>query len=120
MPSHDEGRSLDVLAGGNQRLGWLAYRTAGAEGFWRLTDTEGEMPQNLTGTLYRLCPAQRENHGVALRRLLDGDALICGYSFLDGRVTLRGRFVESPQRREELEAGRMLYAKFGTPSPLYS
>jgi all-trans-8'-apo-beta-carotenal 15,15'-oxygenase len=117
MPSPDERRPLDGLGGKNQRLGWLAHRTAGAEGFWRLSDVEGEVPKNLAGTLYRICPGQKENHGVALRHLFDGDAFICGYSFLDGQVTLRSRFVETPQRQEELKAGRMLYPEFGTPPP---
>jgi all-trans-8'-apo-beta-carotenal 15,15'-oxygenase len=117
MPSDDEHGPLAGLAGKNQRLGWLAHRTAGAEGFWRLTEMEGEVPQNLTGTLYRICPGQKENHGVALRHLFDGDAFICGYSFLDGQVTLRARFVETPQRQEERKAGRMLYPEFGTISP---
>lgn len=117
MPSDDERRPFDGLAAKNQRLGWLANRTAGAEGSWRLIDTEGEVPQNLTGTLYRICPGQKENHRVALRHLFDGDAFVCGYSFLNGQVTLRARFVETPQRREELKAGRMLYPEFGTPSP---
>ena len=117
MPSHDERRTLDGLAGKPRRLGWLAQRTAGAEGFWRLTDTEGEVPKNLTGTLYRICPGQKENHGVVLRHLFDGDAFICGYSFIDGQVTLRVRFVETPQRQEELNAGRMLYPEFGTLPP---
>ena len=69
MPSHRERRPLDGSAGKNQRLGWLAHSTAGAEGFWRLTDTEGEVPENLNGTLYRTSPGQKENHGVALPHL---------------------------------------------------
>ena len=68
MRSQDELRGF---AGGNQRLGWLAHRTAGAEGFWRLTEIEGEVPKNLAGTLYRICPGQQENHGVVLRHLME-------------------------------------------------
>ena len=117
MPSPDERRPLDGLGCKNQRLGWMAHRTAGAEGFWRLSNVEGEVPKSLVGTLYRICPGQKENHGVALRHLFDGDAFICGYSFLDGQVTLRARFVETPQRQEERKAGRMLYPEFGTPPP---
>ena len=117
MPSHDARRPTDGLASRKQRLGWLANRTAGAEGLWRPTDTEGEVPKDIAGTLYRICSGQKENHGVVLRHLFDGDAFICGYSFLDGQVTLRARFVETPQRQEELKAGRMLYPEFGTLPP---
>jgi len=77
-PSQNKHRFLDDLGGKNQRLSWLAHRTVGAEGLWRLTDTEGEVPKNMAGTLYRICPGQEENHGVALRHLFDSDAFICG------------------------------------------
>jgi len=63
MPGYDERRPFDGLAGKNQRWGWLAHRTAGAEGFRRLTDTEGEVPKYLTGTLDRICLGKRKITG---------------------------------------------------------
>lgn len=106
-----------TLMADKRRLSWLAYRNPGAEGAWRLTKIEGQVPKDLIGTLYRTAPGQKENHGVALRHLFDGDAYVCGYSFREGKVQLRARFVETPQRLEELKAGRMLYREFGTLPP---
>jgi carotenoid cleavage dioxygenase-like enzyme len=99
------------------RLSWMAYRTAGAEGFWNLTDVEGEVPPDLHGTLYRIAPGQSENHGVTLQHFFDGDAFVSGFSIRDGKVALRSRFVETPQRMQEQEAGKMLFAEFGTLPP---
>lgn len=100
-----------------RRLSWLAFQTASAEGSWALTRVEGKIPRNLSGTLYRIAPGQKENHGVVLRHLFDGDAFISGFSFRDGKAHLRARFIGTPQRLEELKAGRMIYSEFGTPLP---
>src|SRR5262245_18118898 len=106
-----------ILADGKKRLSWLAYRNASGEGAWTLTKIEGKIPKELNGTLYRTAPGQKQNQGVVLQHLFDGDAYVCGFSFRDGKVHLRGRYVDTPQRVEELKAGRMLYSEFGTNPP---
>jgi all-trans-8'-apo-beta-carotenal 15,15'-oxygenase len=106
-----------ALAGDRKRLSWLAYRNASAEGAWALTKIEGKVPKELNGTLYRTAPGQKENHGVVLQHLFDGDAYVCGYSFREGKVHLRGRYIDTPPRVEELKTGRMLYGEFGTNPP---
>lgn len=99
------------------RLSGLAHRNPSAEGAWRLTDIVGTVPKELVGTLYRIAPGQKENHGIRLRHLFDGDAFVCGFSFRDGQVHLRARFVGTPERLAELHANRMLYREFGTMPP---
>ncbi len=115
LEPHYVARALDESP---RRLSWLAYRTAGAEGSWQLIDIEGEVPKDLHGTLYRIAPGQSENHGVTLKHFFDGDAFVSGFSFREGKVTLRAGFVETPERLEELDAGKMLYSEFGTLAPL--
>lgn len=110
------------MPGGPRRLSWLANRTAGREGAWRLTEIEGAVPDTLHGTLYRVAPGQSENHGVTLQHLFDGDAFAMGFSFRPGKggrteVHFRARYVPTPERLEELEAGRMLYSEVGTLAP---
>ncbi len=100
-----------------RRLSWLAYRNPSAEGTWVLTKVEGKVPRDLNGTLYRVAPGQKENHGVALKHLFDGDAFLSGYSFRAGKVTLRAQFLDLPERLEELKANRMIYGEFGTMPP---
>lgn len=108
-----------AMAMGAERrsLGWMASRTAAGEGAWKLTNIEGRVPAGLEGSLYRVGPGQKENHGVTLRHLFDGDAYVSGYSFRGGEVSLRARFVNLPEREEELAAGKMLYSEFGTLPP---
>lgn len=106
-----------VLGEGTRKLSALNWRTASAEGEWPLSKIEGRIPKDLHGTLYRVAPGQRENHGVALRHLFDGDPFLAAYRFDNGKASLRARFLDTPQRVEELKAGRMLYNEFGTLAP---
>lgn len=108
---------INAFADPKKRLSWLAFRTAGAEGAWSLTKIEGKIPKDLHGTLYRIAPGQKDNHGVLLRHLFDGDAFASAYSFRDGKVFFRAKFVDTPERQEELKAGKMLYREFGTLPP---
>lgn len=106
-----------VLADSNRNLAYLANRTAGAEGAWELTKIEGKVPNTLNGTLFRVAPGQKETFGVKLRHLFDGDAFISRYSFREGRISLTARFLDTPQRLEELSVKRMLYTEAGTLAP---
>ncbi|OGI68325.1 MAG: hypothetical protein A2W18_09870 [Candidatus Muproteobacteria bacterium RBG_16_60_9] len=98
-------------------LGYLAHRTAGAQGAWMLDRVDGAVPRELNGVLYRVAPGQKETFGVTLRHLFDGDAFASRYRFRDGKVDLLARFIDTPQRREELQAGEMLYREYGTRKP---
>lgn len=106
-----------LLADTPKRLSWLAYRTAGTEGDWSLGKIEGKVPKDLQGTLYRIAPGQKDNRGILLKHLFDGDAFTSAYSFRDGKVFLRARFLDTPQRLEEMKLNRMLYNEFGTQAP---
>ncbi|MEK6288195.1 MAG: carotenoid oxygenase family protein [Acidobacteriota bacterium] len=106
-----------VLADSKRNLAYLANRTAGAEGAWELRKIEGKVPNTLNGTLFRVAPGQKETFGVKLRHLFDGDAFISRYSFREGRVSLTAKFLETPQRLEELSVKRMLYTEAGTLAP---
>jgi all-trans-8'-apo-beta-carotenal 15,15'-oxygenase len=100
-----------------RQLVWASSHSAGPEGERRLTKVDGRIPKDLFGTLVRTCPGQRENHGVRLRHIFDGDAFVTAYTFENGEARVRARYVDTPQRVEELKAGRMLYDEFGTPAP---
>ncbi len=100
-----------------RRLGYRAHRNAGAEGAWKLTQVEGEVPKELHGTLYRTAPGEKERFGVQFNHLFDGDAFVSGYSFRDGNVWLRANYIQTPERIEEQKAGKMIYSEFGTHAP---
>ena len=113
----DSSAVARALAGDSRQLDWITSRSAGPEGEWKLKKVDGRIPKDLSGTLVRTCAGQRENHGVRLRHIFDGDAFVTAYTFEDGAARVRARYVDTPQRVEELKAGRMLYDEFGTPAP---
>jgi len=110
----DPAGAATILGRGTDRLSWRAHRTAGAEGVFVLDDYEGEIPDDLVGTLYRTAPGESERFGVTFKHLFDGDAFLSGYSFRDGAVTLRAQFLAQPGRKKEQAAGKMIYSEFGT------
>ena len=108
---------IRALAESKRNLAYLANRTAGAEGAWELKKIEGKVPKTLNGMVIRVAPGQKETFGVKLRHLFDGDAFISRYTFREGRVSLTARFLDTPQRLEELSVKRMLYTEAGTLAP---
>jgi carotenoid cleavage dioxygenase-like enzyme len=106
-----------ALAESKRSLAYLANRTASAEGSWELKKIEGKVPKALNGALIRTAPGQKETFGVNLRHLFDGDAFLTRYAFREGRVSLTARFLDTPQRLEELSLKRMLYPEAGTLAP---
>ncbi len=112
----DPLRAANLLAPDPTRLSWLAHRTAGAEGAWNL-EIDGELPAELRGTMFRTAPGESERFGVTFNHLFDGDAFVSGWSFEDGKAWLRARYVDTEERREEQEAGEMLFSEFGTRAP---
>lgn len=77
-------------------------------------EVEGQLPPELSGTLYTNGPG---NTGVGRERnghFFDGDALVSAFSLHAGRVNFRSRFVLTPERQAEQAAGRRLYPRLGT------
>lgn len=85
--------------------------------YW-IDDIEGEIPVELSGTLYRNGPGLLNVHGTPLRHPFDGDGMISAFTFKDGRCFFRNRFVKTKEYLEEQKAGKMLYrGVFGSQKP---
>ena len=98
------------LAAENWRLGFKTPpKTLDSE----LKLIEGRLPAGLQGNFYRVGPAQFERAGERLGHWFDGDGMMQRFAIAGGRVHHRGRFVDTPKRREEEAAGRFLYSGFG-------
>jgi carotenoid cleavage dioxygenase-like enzyme len=84
-----------------------------------LTRIEGKLPRDLNGSLFRVCPGQKETFGVRMKHLFDGDAFLSRYDFRGGQVFLKAKFLETPQRLEELQTKQMLYpnSELSDPAP---
>jgi len=85
--------------------------------YW-IDDTEGEIPPNLTGTLFRNGPGLLDIYGTPIAHPFDGDGMVNAFAFSKGRAHYRNRFVRTEEYCKEREAGRMLYrGVFGTQKP---
>jgi all-trans-8'-apo-beta-carotenal 15,15'-oxygenase len=98
-------------------IAYLSAQTASGAGIRRNLETEGKVPADLRGTLFRTAPGQAENHGTRLKHLFDGDAYLLAWQFENGKAELRAGFLNTPQREEETAARAMLYSEYGTPAP---
>lgn len=70
-----------------------------------IDDVIGEIPEDLAGTLFRNGPARWDAGGFHAGHLFDGDGMITKFSFRDGKLRYRNRYVRTPKYRAE-ERGR--------------
>lgn len=75
---------------------------------------EGKIPQWLVGSLIRNTPAQYEIGARSYRHWFDGLAMLYSFTFENGRVSYRNRFIESKAHRENNETGEIKFSEFGT------
>lgn len=113
----EHSTAAKIFAESKRSMLWLAARTASGEGAWTRLKIEGELPKNLNGTLFRTAPGMSDNFGTTLNHLFDGDAYLSAWKFENGKVSLRTRFLQTPQRAEEQAAKQMLYGEYGTSAP---
>ncbi|NMG61266.1 Apocarotenoid-15,15'-oxygenase, partial [Geitlerinema sp. P-1104] len=52
--------------------------------YW-LDNLEGEIPQELSGTLFRVGPGLLDINGHPVNHPFDGDGMVCAIAFKDGR-----------------------------------
>ena len=94
------------------------YESQYQEQEYAIDNIEGEIPQELSGTLYRNGPGLLDVHGTPLQHPFDGDGMICAFTFEDGQCFFRNRFVKTKEYLEEKKAGTMLYrGVFGSQKP---
>lgn len=85
---------------------------------YEITDIEGEVPTQLSGTLFRNGPGLLDIGGTPIHHPFDGDGMISAFSFDDGKVRFRNRFVRTKAYEEEQAAQKILYrGVFGTSKP---
>ena len=108
--------------GGDDPHGWdreqwaAGYVSLAEEALdYEVVDIEGVVPAELSGTYFRNGPATFEAGTELFAHPFDGDGLMTALELHGGRALLRSRFVDTPERRAEKAAGRILYRNtFGT------
>ncbi|MFM6183210.1 MAG: carotenoid oxygenase family protein [Dolichospermum sp.] len=85
--------------------------------YW-IDDIEGEIPSDLSGTLFRNGPGLLDINGQRLHHPFDGDGMISKVTFTNGRAHFCNRFVQTEGYLAEQKAGKILYrGVFGTQKP---
>jgi all-trans-8'-apo-beta-carotenal 15,15'-oxygenase len=85
--------------------------------YW-IDQIEGEIPVELSGTLFRNGPGLLDINGQHVHHPFDGDGMINAFTFSDGKAHYRNRFVRTQAFLEEEQAGKILYrGVFGTQKP---
>jgi all-trans-8'-apo-beta-carotenal 15,15'-oxygenase len=85
--------------------------------YW-IDDIEGEIPQELEGTLFRNGPGLFDINGQHIHHPFDGDGMISKITFTNGRAHFRNRFIQTEAYLQEQKAGKILYrGVFGTQKP---
>lgn len=84
--------------------------------YW-ISDIEGRVPPELKGTFFRNGPGLFEINGQPIAHPFDGDGMICAFSFKDGNVHFKNKFVRTEGYVKEQTAGKILYRGFGTQKP---
>jgi all-trans-8'-apo-beta-carotenal 15,15'-oxygenase len=75
---------------------------------------QGRLPADLRGHFFRNGPGRFELGGERHHHWFDGDGFAQRWTVADGKVTHRGRFVETRRYIEESRAGQFLMPAFGT------
>lgn len=98
---------------------WLAgWKSVDAESIGpSVLEIEGRLPEGFAGTLYRNGPAWTERAGFRYEHWFDGDGMVHGWQFGQGRVRHHARMVATPKFSREQKAGRFLYPVAGTTIP---
>ena len=75
---------------------------------------QGELPDDLNGVFYRTGaePLYDPPEGY---HWFDGDGMVYGFYFEDGRVSMRNKWVRTEKFEAELAAGKRLFGVFGDP-----
>jgi len=75
---------------------------------------KGRMPKDLNGVFYRNGPGRFELGGERYHHWFDGDGYAQRWQIGGGKVSHRGKFVQTQKFTEETAAGQFLYPAFGT------
>lgn len=85
--------------------------------YW-VEDIEGEIPTELTGTVFRNGPGLTDINGYRLRHPFDGDGAINSVAFRDGKAFYQNKFVRTKGYLAEQASGKPEYrGVFGTQKP---
>lgn len=90
------------------------YTSQPIEYSYTIENIEGHIPRDLEGTLFRNGPGLFEVGGQPIGHPFDADGMICAFTFQDGKVHFKNRYVRTEGYLKEQQAQKILYRGFGT------
>jgi all-trans-8'-apo-beta-carotenal 15,15'-oxygenase len=84
--------------------GVALYQSLHDEHDYVVDEYEGDLPDDLRGTLYRNGPGKVTGSQETPGHLLDGDGMVSMFSIADGRLSFRNRYVRTRHYRQSLVA----------------
>lgn len=78
-------------------------------------EIEGELPEGLEGTFFRVQPDPQWPPRLGWDISLNGDGLVTAFEFGKGRVNYRSRYVRTDKFKAELAAGKALFGMYRNP-----
>lgn len=84
---------------------------------YNLEDIEGDVPTDIGGTFFRNGPGRQRIGDAKYGHWFDGDGMLCAFTFNEGKVHFRNRYVRTPKYIKETEAQRVVFRGFGTQIP---
>ena len=84
--------------------------------YW-VEQVDGTVPTDIEGTFFRNGPGRQKVGGTPIGHWFDGDGMVCAFSFRNGRVHFRNRYVRTPKYLKETATGEISYRGFGTQIP---
>ncbi|MEQ8858662.1 MAG: carotenoid oxygenase family protein [Pseudomonadales bacterium] len=109
---------LDDFHQALEKRRWLlAFRSVPEFAYEADARIRGRLPEGLRGSLFRNGPARYEIGDFRYQHWFDGDGMVQAFRFADGGIRHQARIIETNKFRAEQQAGRALYAGFGTLPP---
>ena len=112
------GQTKDFGSALSRNPGLIGFASARGEQLTApMTTRSGRLPPDLTGTLWRIGPAEHERFGHRYGHWFDGDGMAQAFTFTGSAVSHRARILDTPKRRRETQAGRRMLPAFATLPP---
>ncbi|TMJ27624.1 MAG: Apocarotenoid-15,15'-oxygenase [Alphaproteobacteria bacterium] len=97
---------------------WSAgFRSLLHEHDYRIDEIDGTVPAALRGTLFRNGSGRNQLAGRWFAHWFDGDGMIQAIRFDAQGIHYRNRYVDTPNWRDENQAGRIMHRGFGKMRP---
>jgi all-trans-8'-apo-beta-carotenal 15,15'-oxygenase len=84
---------------------------------YEVTEIEGAVPTDLKGTFFRNGPGRQRIGDTSYGHWFDGDGMISAFTFSEGRVHFKNRYVRTPKYLAETAAQSICFRGFGTQVP---